>query len=104
MPERDVIKNYKNALYRALRFVGLGLMPAIIMRCAGYSVPGWFITVAGIAGAVCEAVILYGFLGYEIQTWGGNTSAEELNKLWCNRMISAGIFFTVLVYSLPVRL
>lgn len=43
---------------------------------------------------------LFGVPGWEIQTWGGESAAEQLNQKLFNRFSIAGLFLPVVAFSL----
>jgi hypothetical protein len=45
-------------------------------------------------------MVLFGLVGWEIQTWDGNTPAEKLNRLIGNSLIGVGLFCGTLAYLL----
>jgi len=58
------------------------------------------INLIGVFGLGCDGIALFGLVGWEIQTWNGDTPSEKLNHLAGNSFISLGLLCGALAYLL----
>lgn len=98
-PKLIVIKGYLKALAFCLVFGLLALYLADYVN-HNFDISDVFLQILRLISVVTSAVGIYGMQGWEIQTWGGNTPQERLNKKISQILMGIGFLATVFTFGL----
>ena len=91
---REVVKSYRNGLFRALLITLIALFFAYFVH-SYYPLSKLCCDVIQIIGIVCAVAVLYGKSGWKIQTWGGDSLAEKWDSRLEYIFQSVGYFIAI---------